>query len=144
MLANGTVYPEVTVEARRYRVRILNACNARFLNLQLYVDERHRRRHHPGPADPQPRQPPTVQGSATFTAVIGTEGGFLPKPVTVPVQYALQPAADLSTGSLILAPAERADCHRGLHRICRAQRLILYTDAPAPFPVGAPNDYFPG
>jgi spore coat protein A, manganese oxidase len=28
MLANGTVYPEATVEARRYRLRILNACNA--------------------------------------------------------------------------------------------------------------------
>src|SRR5262249_22715735 len=39
MLANGTVFPEVTVEARRYRLRILNACNARFLNLQLYVDD---------------------------------------------------------------------------------------------------------
>ena len=38
MLANGTVYPEVTVEAGRYRVQFLNACNARFLNLQLYVD----------------------------------------------------------------------------------------------------------
>jgi spore coat protein A len=30
MLANGTVYPEATVEALRYRLRILNACNARF------------------------------------------------------------------------------------------------------------------
>ena len=39
MLANGTVYPEATVEARRYRLRILNACQARFLNLQLYVDD---------------------------------------------------------------------------------------------------------
>src|SRR5204862_7681485 len=39
MLANGTVFPEVTVEARRYRLRILNACNARFLNLQMYVDD---------------------------------------------------------------------------------------------------------
>jgi spore coat protein A len=39
MLANGTVYPEATVEARRYRLRIINACQARFLNLQLYVDD---------------------------------------------------------------------------------------------------------
>ena len=38
MLVNGTVFPEATVEARRYRLRLLNACNARFLNLQLYVD----------------------------------------------------------------------------------------------------------
>ena len=39
MLVNGTVYPETTVEARRYRLRILNACNARFLNLQMYIDD---------------------------------------------------------------------------------------------------------
>ena len=38
MLVNGTVYPQATVQARRYRLRLLNACNARFLNLQLYVD----------------------------------------------------------------------------------------------------------
>jgi spore coat protein A, manganese oxidase len=37
MLVNGTVFPETTVEARRYRLRMLNACNARFLNLQLYI-----------------------------------------------------------------------------------------------------------
>jgi spore coat protein A len=39
MLGNGTVYPEATVEARRYRLRILIACQARFLNLQLNVDD---------------------------------------------------------------------------------------------------------
>ena len=33
------VGPEATVEARRYRLRVLNATQARFLNLQLYVDD---------------------------------------------------------------------------------------------------------
>src|SRR5256885_12614090 len=37
MLCNGTVYPSVKLEQRRYRFRILNACNARFLNINLYV-----------------------------------------------------------------------------------------------------------
>ena len=37
MLVNGTTFPEATVQARRYRLRLLNACNARFLNLQLYI-----------------------------------------------------------------------------------------------------------
>ena len=37
MLANGQVFPHIEVEPRRYRLRILNACNARFLNLQLLV-----------------------------------------------------------------------------------------------------------
>ena len=35
MLCNGTVYPLVTVEAKRYRFMMLNACNARFLNINL-------------------------------------------------------------------------------------------------------------
>ena len=39
MLVNGTVFPQATVQARRYRLRLLNASNARFLNLQLYIDD---------------------------------------------------------------------------------------------------------
>ena len=35
MLANGLVYPLLTVEAKRYRFFVLNACNARFLNINL-------------------------------------------------------------------------------------------------------------
>ncbi len=35
MLVNGTVYPYLEVEPRQYRFRMLNACNARFLNPQL-------------------------------------------------------------------------------------------------------------
>ena len=35
MLTNGLVYPVLTVEAKRYRFFALNACNARFLNLNL-------------------------------------------------------------------------------------------------------------
>ena len=35
-LVNGTLYPTMTVPAGPARFRILNACNDRFLNLQLY------------------------------------------------------------------------------------------------------------
>jgi len=38
MMVNGTVYPYLTVQPTAYRFRILNACNDRFLNLQLYLD----------------------------------------------------------------------------------------------------------
>jgi len=38
-VVNGTAYPYVTLEARPYRFRLLNANNDRFLNLQLYVAE---------------------------------------------------------------------------------------------------------
>jgi len=144
MLTNGTVYPFAAVEPRRYRLRMLNACNARFLNLQLYVDD--------GTADgitinPKTGAPTNVAGPS-FT-VIGTEGGFLPNPVVVPSNVPFNPVT--LQGSLITGPAERWDilidfsgnAPDGLPYAGR--RLILYNDAPAPFPVGAPtNDYYPG
>jgi spore coat protein A len=88
MLVNGTTYPKATVEARRYRLRLLNACNARFLNLQLYVADASPEgitlnaatgvpTNAPAGCDPNtPGTPSVLQ--------IGTEGGFLPKPVKVP------------------------------------------------------------
>jgi len=36
MLVNGTAYPYVKVERKAYRLRILNACGDRALNLQIY------------------------------------------------------------------------------------------------------------
>ncbi|MBZ5589683.1 MAG: choice-of-anchor D domain-containing protein [Acidobacteriia bacterium] len=36
-IVNGTAYPTVTLQPKPYRLRILNACNDRTLNLQLYV-----------------------------------------------------------------------------------------------------------
>ncbi len=85
MLANGTVYPEATVEARRYRLRILNACQARFLNLQLYVDDGSRT------ASPSTttRSTPTNAKGPDFL-VIGTEGGFLSSPWRVPSNRAVR------------------------------------------------------
>jgi spore coat protein A len=138
MLANGTVYPEATIEARRYRFRILNACNARFLNLQLYVDD--------GSPDSITLDPltltPTNSKGPDFLQ-IGTEGGFLPRPVLVPSNVPFRENETLA-GSLILGPAERADVIVDFNGFA-GQKLILYTDADAPFPDGDPlNDYFPG
>ncbi len=149
MLANGTVYPEVTVEARRYRLRILNACNARFLNLQMYVDDGGSNGitlDHLGNALNTPAQNAAALNPAGHPTnnflVLGTEGGFLPNPAFVPSGVPFNGTA--AGGSLLMAPAERVDvlfdfsAHAG-------QKLILYSDAPAPFPGGDPrNDYFPG
>ncbi len=137
MLANGTVYPEATVEARRYRLRILNACQARFLNLQLYVDD--------GTADSITLNPatltPTNPKGPDFL-VLGAEGGFLPKPALVPSNVPFNPVT--LAGSLITAPAERWDLIVDFSGYA-GQKVILYNDAPAPFPIGDPrNDYFPG
>jgi spore coat protein A len=135
MLANGTVYPQANVEARRYRLRILNATQARFMNLQLYVDDGSASgitlnsvgnpRNGPGPGFLQ----------------IGTEGGFLPRPVMVPSNVPFNPQT--LGGSLILAPAERADVIVDFSGFA-GRKVILYTDAPAPFPMGdEDNDFKP-
>src|SRR5437762_1390220 len=149
MLANGTVYPEVTVEARRYRLRILNACNARFLNLQMYVDDG-------GPngitldVKGNPLNAPALnaaaanpQGKPTSNfMVLGTEGGFLPSPAFVPSNVPFN--GTTAGGSLLLAPAERVDVLFDFSALA-GKKAVLYTDAPAPFPMGDPrNDYFPG
>jgi spore coat protein A, manganese oxidase len=149
MLANGTVYPEVTVEARRYRMRILNACNSRFLNLQLYIDDgtdngitlNHEGQPTNRPALNEAALNPQKHPTSNFL-VLGTEGGFLPRPAFTSSSTPFNGTS--SGGSLLLAPAERTDVLFDFSRHS-GQKLILYTDAPAPFPDGdATTDYFPG
>ena len=72
---------------------------------------------------------------------IGTEGGFLPNPVVIPPQpVGFDPvfrstAATLVTDrSLLIGPAERADVIVDFSGIPDGTKLILYNDAPAPFP----------
>jgi spore coat protein A, manganese oxidase len=137
MLANGQVYPIVNVEPKKYRIRFLNACNARFLNLQLLV--------HDGTADgitlnKKTGLPTNLKGPDWL--VIGTEGGFLPKATTVAGNLPFNPVT--LGGSLITAPAERWDLIVDFSTFSN-KKIVLYNDAPAPFPVGDPrNDYFPG
>lgn len=157
MLVNGTTFPQVTVQARRYRLRLLNACNARFLNLQLYIDD--------GSKDGItldrngfPKNAPFVNhatGNPTWLQ-IGTEGGFLPLPAQIPsnIPFSVprgtpdpetwQTDPRVVKKSLLLAPAERPDVivdFRGY----AGKSVILYSDAPAPYPGGdAATDYFPG
>ncbi len=159
MLVNGTTCPQATVQARRYRLRLLNACNARFLNLQLYVDD--------GTANGitlDNNGVPTNQafvnaatGDSSFLQ-IGAEGGFLATPVkvpcNVPLSFVVPP--DVNTGqvdpsptnyfkSLVVAPAERPDLIVDFSNYGPGDKIILYSDAPAPFPSGDDrNDYFQG
>ena len=58
MMVNGNTWPYLEVEPRRYRIRFLNGCNARFLILKMDNDM------------------PFYQ--------IGAEGGFLPAPIQLP------------------------------------------------------------
>src|SRR4030095_11246025 len=70
--------------------------------------------HRPGP--------PFVQ--------IAAEGGFLPEPVLL---------EGSRKGTLLLAPAERADLIVDFSDVPAGSILILYNDAPAPFPAGDPS-----
>jgi spore coat protein A len=143
MLANGTVYPKAAIEPRRYRLRVLNATQARFLNLQLYVETA------PGSGLPDFNQP------GPDFLVIGTEGGFLAKPTLVPSGKPIRvidtdPVTGDRTvdpanpgGSLITGPAERWDIIIDFKKYA-GKSLILYNDAPAPFPMGGAENDGPG
>ena len=131
MLVNGTVYPFLEVEPRQYRFRLLNACQARFLNPRLVYA-----------SGADGTEPGTAAGPAFVQ--IGTEGGFLPAPVFL---SGVSPAAsgEPTPNQLLLAPAERADLIVDFRDVPAGSKLILLSDAPAPYPEGDPiNDYFPG
>ena len=118
ILVNGTVVPFLEVEPRQYRFRMLNACNARFLNPRLVYAQ-----GATGVAATEPN--PNAAGPAFIQ--IGNEGGFLPAPAML--NGPKQPL-------LLMAPAERADLIVDFRAVPAGSTLILYSDAPAPFPGG--------
>jgi spore coat protein A len=65
IVVNGSTWPVLKVEQRRYRFRFLNACNSRFLILKVATQG----------DEPRPAK------SALPVWQIGSDGGFLPKPV---------------------------------------------------------------
>jgi len=96
-----------------------------------------------GIPDPATKGPDWIQ--------IGTEGGFLPKPVVVPSQpigWNLNPTTfnygNVNQHSLLLGTAERADVIVDFSAFA-GKTLILYNDAPAAFPAGVPSyDFYTG
>lgn len=131
MLVNGTAYPYLEVERRQYRFRLLNACQARFLNPRLVyaklLDD---------------TEPSKVAGPAFVQ--FGTEGGFLPAPVYLSGASPDAPGGPTSS-QLLLAPAERADLIVDFRDVPAGSKLILLGNAPAPYPEGdSIYDWFPG
>ena len=163
-IVNGTAYPYMEVDPKAYRFRILNAANDRFFNLQMYVADdtylpgedgyltevkmvsatpetplpSHREQIIP---DPLTKGPDWIQ--------IGTEGGFLPSPAVIPSQpitwnlgLTAFNAGNIDQHSLLLGTAERADVIVDFS-LYAGKTLILYNDAPAPFPASDPRyDYY--
>jgi len=129
ILVNGTVYPYMEVEQGVYRFRMLNACNARFLNPRLV----YAKSNVIGSVNSTEPSPNAV---ATSFLQIGTEGGFLPAPVLL--------STKANGPHLLMAPAERADLVVDFSAVPAGSVLILYVDAPAPFPGGgAVFDHYP-
>jgi spore coat protein A, manganese oxidase len=137
IVVNGAVYPYVTVPRRRVRFRLLNGSQARVFNLSLWYTT-----NKGFIADLKKPGPPIVQ--------IGSEGGFLPAPAVLNNPPSPAIVLDDVTGNpvtynLLLAGAERADVVIDFSGCPNNSVLMLYNDAPSPFPGGDPrNDYYPG
>jgi FtsP/CotA-like multicopper oxidase with cupredoxin domain/putative cell wall-binding protein len=170
-LVNGTAYPKLTVQPKSYRMRILNAANDRFFNLQMYVadgsvqssDGRRNTEVKMVPAATTPGFPelwptdgrvggvPDPSTAGPEWVQIGTESGFLPMPTVIPQQpvtWNMDPTmfnfGNVQDHSLLLGNAERADVIVDFSKYA-GKTLILYNDAPTAFPALDPRtDYFTG
>jgi bilirubin oxidase len=113
IMVNGRTWPALDVEPRRYRLRLLNGCNSRFLLLKLVAD---------------PRADRPVEAALPFWQ-IGTDGGFLPDPVRL--------------DRLLMAPAERADVIVDFSGLRVGTDLFLINEGPdEPFGGGEPAGEF--
>jgi spore coat protein A, manganese oxidase len=110
MVVNGRTWPALTVEARRYRFRILNASNSRMVMLKIATN--------PTAARPARAALPIWQ--------IGSDGGFLPAPVPL--------------SRLLLGNAERADVIVDFTGVPDGTALFLINEGPdEPFGGGEPG-----
>lgn len=150
MVVNGVAWPHLNVDNSRYRFRLLDGCNSRFLNLAMFVVN---------PDGSLGKEVPFYQ--------IGSEGGLLPHVVRVKtgfktalnskaikkallktVEGALEgknipfpdkPAADPQE-ALLVAPAERADVIVDFTGMPVGTRVRMINTAPdAPYG-GFPDD----
>lgn len=114
MVVNGRSWPVLNVERRRYRFRLLNGCDGRFLVLKF---------DHPG----------------VDVWQLGNEGGFLASPVRlndVPPDSSRD-----GTAKMLLAPAERADIIVDFSAVPAGETVLLRNLGPdepfGGFPVAA-------
>jgi len=112
-VVNGNTWPTLQVEPRRYRFRLLNACNTRVFMLKIVSN----------PLAARPASP------ALPIWVIGADGGFLPAPAQV--------------GRLPIAAAERYDVIVDFTGIRPGTALYLINEGPdEPFGGGEPGTDF--
>ena len=103
VVVNGTVWPKLSVEPRRYRFRMINGSNARFYSLALK---------------------PLASSNCATAFQIGSDGGFLPAPV---------PLCLNGQSTLLIAPGERADVIIDFSGFSAGDEILLTNDAAAPY-----------
>jgi len=113
VVVNGRTWPTLTVEPRRYRFRILNASNARMFMFKIVTN----------PLAARPAN------AALPIWVIGSDGGFLPRPVRV--------------SRLLVGGAERYDVIVDFTGVRQGTKLYLINEGPdEPFGGGEPGTDF--
>ncbi len=108
MTVNGKSWPYLSVAPRKYRFRMLNGCNARFLNIWL--------------------QDLATSVTPPVIYLIGTDGGLLDTPVPLTG----------SGNTALWAPAERFDVIIDFSGIPDGTTFTLMNNANAPYPDGDP------
>lgn len=125
IVVNGTTWPDLQVTPQRYRLRLLNGTDARFLNLSLWVVPPKRGAVAPNAYTLNSKK---LINRAKFVEMpiyqIGADQGFLPQVVEITTGFATplpgngtsvalgtQPAqmTTFAEQALLMSPAERAD-----------------------------------
>ena len=116
LVTNGKTWPALSVENRRYRLRLLNGSQARFLILKLARTT--------NPSDPST----WIDLPGAFKQ-IGGDQGFLSAPVV--------------QSTLLMGPAERADVIVDFSGFNPGEKIILLNIGPdTPFGGGNPGEHF--
>ncbi len=113
-MVNGTLYPTVTLEPKSYRLRILNAANDRFWNLQWYI------------ADP-------TTASTDLNLPIGVRRLVAPRWLSIPLSSPLPSLTPWSSRRPSKAPPRRAPTGSpSVTRVasCRPRRSWMASSSP--------------
>ncbi|MCM2265900.1 MAG: DUF4214 domain-containing protein [Desulfuromonadales bacterium] len=140
MVVNGSTWPKLDVAAERYRLRLLNGCNSRTLNLSMKVVVDAGLDGINGTADD------TLGAEIPFFQ-IGAEQGFLPQVAMIRTGFSTPlsgngtlplPANETPLPSqwqaLLMGPAERADVIVDFSGMANGTRVRIFNTGPdAPF-----------
>jgi FtsP/CotA-like multicopper oxidase with cupredoxin domain len=117
MVVNGVSWPTLEVAQAKYRFRLLDGCNSRFLNLSLFVVN-----------------PDGTLGAEIPMYQIGAEQSLLPAAVRVETGFKNGVAASDPQEALLMGLAERADVIVDFAGLADGTRVRMINTAPdAPF-----------